>query len=225
MKRLSWVLTFSLIAFAGEVMATEFNREWRFRATLDGDPIGHHHFFLRNQGEERVLTSEADFEVKLLFVKVYEYDHIARERWTGDCLKQIDSTTNDNGSRYTVAGSMQTDSFTVNNQQGRSRLRQCIMSFAYWNPAMLQQDLLLNPQTGEYVGVSVSPLGKETFSVGNRQVAAEKYLLLAEGNQITLWYSVEGRQWLGLETITEDGYKLRYELEDFSRLSLNRTKQ
>ncbi|MEE4378751.1 MAG: DUF6134 family protein, partial [Candidatus Competibacteraceae bacterium] len=81
----------------------------------------------------------------------------------------------------------------------------------YWNPAILDQERLLNAQTGAYVDVAVSFTGQESFALGNQQITADRYLLEAEGKRISLWYSAEDHRWLGLESMTEDGYRLRYQ--------------
>ena len=60
MKPRSRVLIFPLIAFAGDVLATAANREWRFRATLDDKPIGQHHFFLIIRIFRRLRSSMAE---------------------------------------------------------------------------------------------------------------------------------------------------------------------
>ena len=214
MKRLVlfMLLASSILNVNAIEIAADQGREWRFRALLDDKPIGFHHFTLRQYGEEHVLESQAQFEVNVLFVKAYGYSHSATERWAGNCLKGITSSTDDNGTRYAVDGTVKGEQFVVTTRQGRSRLPDCVMTFAYWNPALLEQRYLLNSQTGDYVDVEVSFAGRETFTVGTEKVLAERYRLLAEGQRITLWYAAENHHWLGLESTTKDGYTLRYEL-------------
>jgi hypothetical protein len=78
----------------------------------------------------------------------------------------------------------------------------------------LRQDRLLNTQTGEWVDVQVRALGAEDFTVGARPLPADRYEIQAEGKRITLWYSREDRRWLGLEALTQEGYRLSYRLLD-----------
>ncbi|MEZ5583025.1 MAG: DUF6134 family protein [Candidatus Competibacteraceae bacterium] len=200
-------LLLMLSAFATE----NAQQEWRFQVLLDDDPIGFHAFTLRADGEERVLDSRADFDVKFLFINAYSYEHQATERWAGDCLRRIEAVTDDNGTRYTVDGTLERERFVVKTAQERNTMPACIMSFAYWNPAILEQKQLLNTQTGAYVDVAVSFAGQESFALGNQQITADRYLMEAEGKRISLWYSAEDRRWLGLESMTEDGYRLRYQ--------------
>ena len=85
------------------------------------------------------------------------------------------------------------------------------MSFAYWNPAFLKQSRLLNSQTGDYMSVDIRPVGEEVLSIRGRNVVATRYSLDAEKLNMDLWYSSD-QQWLGLESVTSSGRKLRYEL-------------
>jgi hypothetical protein len=178
---------------AGADLAT---REWRFHVSLDGRPIGEHRFVLRDAGESRELTSEARFRVRVLFFDAYRYDHRALETWRGDCLQQLDASTEVNGKRTVVAV---------------TPLDECVQTFAYWNPSILGAHRLVNPQTGEYVPVQVSELGADVIA----GQPAERFRLIGGGKtplEIDLWYS-PARDWLALESRTPEGRTLRYSKE------------
>jgi hypothetical protein len=66
--------------------------EWRFRVFLDEKEIGSHDFYLEQQGSTRLLRTLADFEYKLMFVTLYDYQHRNSEVWQGDCLSRIESS-------------------------------------------------------------------------------------------------------------------------------------
>ncbi len=184
-------------------------REWRFTALLDGKKIGYQTFRLTESGQDRVLVSEARYKVKILFVNVYSYHHDDREEWRGDCLTRIESKTNDNGEQLFVHGELAQAHLVVDTGEGRQRLPECVETFAYWNPHILDATRLLNSQTGKYVNVKVTSQGRETIEAGGRQRAADHYTLTTDEFSIDLWYSPE-RRWLGLETTTESGRRLRY---------------
>lgn len=207
------LLLTSTTSVANSTAGTEPVREWRFRALLDERDIGHHTFRLSGDGERRVLDSEASFEVRFLFLTAYAYDHRATETWAGNCLQAVSAETNDNDVRYAVSGARRAQGFVLNADGGNRQLPPCVMSFAYWNPAILNQQRLLNLQTGAYVPVEVRSDGAETLRLGGRSVPAERYTLRAEGREIRLWYDRERHTWLGLESDTEQGYTLRYELK------------
>jgi hypothetical protein len=184
---------------------------WRFRVWLDDKEIGYHNFFLAKNGEMTQLHSEASFEYKLLFVKLYDYKHENRETWNGDCLQSIDSRTDANGQPYTVNGRRKDGEFELGSSSGETSLPECVMSFAYWNPSFLQQKRLLNTQNGEFLEIQVSPPVFEELEVQGEQRPSNRYRLAAGALNLDLWYSMD-KQWLALESETEGGRKLRYEL-------------
>lgn len=205
----------SVVACGAAAWATDgSSREWHFNVTLDGRPIGTHHFLLRERGERRELTSEATFNVRILFFDAYRYEHSARELWHGECLERIDAHTEDNGEKRAVVGERADGKFRLIGDESVEAIGSCVQTFAYWNPRILEADRLLNPQTGEYVPVHVMLIGREPIA-GHEH--ADRYRLVgkdASGTvlQIDLWYS-PSREWLALESQTSDGRRLRYSME------------
>jgi len=152
-----------------------------FAVFLDGQPVGSHRFEVRQEAGARRVTSRAAFDVRLLGIPFYRYRHQAQEQWRGDCLVKLESTTEDGGERSAVSVS----------PDG------CRMSFAYWNPRMLEQKELLNAQTGKFEAVAVSPLGEG------------RYRITGPKNPIELRYSAQG-EWLALEATVAGGKRLSY---------------
>jgi len=184
-------------------------QEWHFRVLLDGNPIGWHRYAIEDRNGNRSMRSQARFDVKFLFFQAYTYVHELRERWNGDCLTAIDARTEDNGKHSAVRGMQDGASFRVSNVQGNAELPACVMSFAYWNPAILTQTRLLNSQTGEYTPVRVEQLGAQTIDVRGERVRAWRYALHAPRYRIDVWYT-DDRRWVQLETRTDGGRELRY---------------
>ena len=85
------------------------------------------------------------------------------------------------------------------------------MTFAYWNPKLLDQTQLLNPQTGDYVDVRVEKVGDEILVVRGQPVEAKRFKLTAVGVDLTLWYSPDN-EWLALSSVAKGGRVIRYEL-------------
>ena len=184
---------------------------WRFRVYLDDREIGYHNFYVQQYGDTRVLRSEASFEYRLMFVKLFHYEHENRETWNGNCLRSIDSRTDSNGEPYRVEGRLEPGAFRVDGSAGEADLPECVMSFAYWNPAFLEQGRLLNTQNGEFLEVDVSPPVAEPLTVRGEQQPSFRYRLEAGELRLDLWYSAD-HEWLALESEVRGGRKLRYEL-------------
>jgi len=171
-------------------------RAWEFRVFLEEREIGRHRFILSGQGAQRELRSEARFDVRILRIPAYRYRHDALEHWRGDCLVSLSATTDDNGEPSGV--------------DWRGSAGACDMSFAYWNPRILQARRLLNAQTGEVVPVTVTGQGEETVEVRGQPVVAQRYRLSGPKLTIDLWYA--GGEWVALQSETSGGRRLFYRL-------------
>jgi Family of unknown function (DUF6134) len=200
------LLVFSLLPAADAQSA-----EWNFRVLLDGREIGRHSYSVRQDDGMQVITSEARFDVRFLFMTAWSYEHHAIERWDDGCLRSLNSRTVTNGEQTSVVARAEGERFTVSNPAGREEHRGCLMSFAYWDPRILGAERLLNSQTGELMPVEIRAKGVEPVEVLGRTRIAERHRIAGESLQIDLWYA-DGR-WVALEALAAGGRVLRYELD------------
>ena len=195
--------------------------QWQFKVLLDNREIGTHHFTVTDSNGQQTIQTEASFDVKILFVNLYRYRHQSTEVWQGNCLRSIDSETDANGKPFLVAGKLvagqlvtgqaKDNYFQVSTAIAEKELPPCIMTFAYWNPAFLVEDKLLNSQTGIYEDVTITRLGEESFQFNGNAVDSIKYHIDLKAGPITLWYSANDFRWLALESVAAGGRILRYE--------------
>jgi len=207
-----------LVGLLGYVAATPIlaNEEgaiarWDFDVYLNEKRVGKHTYEVIEEGGGQRVRSEANFKYRILFIPAYRYEHTNSERWADNCLVRFDANTNDNGERIQISGEKSGAGFTVDNGVSPVELPRCVMSFAYWNPDFLEERQLLNPQTGEYVDVSVEQVAEEILEVRGKSVLARRFRLTAYEVDLTLWYSADN-QWLALESIAKGGHVIRYEL-------------
>lgn len=206
--RLPAILLLLVLALPAHTTA---DGDWQFRVMLDGREIGSHRYTLEPAGAGTLLRSDARFDVKFLFITAYRYDHEAVERWQGGCLQSLTSRTDSNGKRTTVTAIAGEGGLAVARPAGRELHPGCVLSFAYWDPRILEADRLLNSQTGELVPVQVIPLGQDSIPVRGTPRTASRYRISGRDLQIDVWYA-DGH-WIGLEALTDGGRRLRYELQ------------
>lgn len=188
------------------------SRALTFDVFLDDSRIGVHRFDIgTSDSGSRVVRSEASFDVKFLFFTAYRYRHQNSEVWKGDCLVGIDAVTDANGKQTAVQGARSDAGFSLRTAEAARTLPDCVMTFAYWNPAFLREPRLLNPQTGEYLDVEVTERAAERVEVGGREVIAIPYDIRAKDMEITVWYSSDD-EWLALESVAKGDRIIRYEL-------------
>lgn len=201
-----WLLTL--------MCSTAHSKEWNFDVFLDQQKIGSHSFKLN---ENNVLLSNAKFKVKVLFINAYDYVHTAEEAWSNDCLTSLKANTVENKQVFDVSGTKNGQSFDVSMNKKGQQLPECTMTFAYWNPKILKQAKLLNPQNAEYLDTNIQSIGNETIQVKGRPTEATHYKLmgaLAGKNKlnIDLWYN-KNNEWVALKSTTPEGYEINYKLK------------
>jgi hypothetical protein len=212
-----WIAIVVVIAMTGQCAlgsvpeSEAVTEEWNFTVYLDGSEIGYHNFLLVDDGETQRLTTEAEFRVKFLFITAYRYEHYNEETWRGDCLAEISSRTDANGQEFSVRGRQAGDAFAVASAAGAEELPGCVKTFAYWNPEILNEPLLMNSQTGEVLPVTVTPVATELLNIRGEATEARRYKLTAKNMELDIWYSSDNL-WLALESTVKGGRKLRYQL-------------
>lgn len=178
---------------------------WDFEVRLDGKPVGTHRFTVTGPPQAREVHSVARMDVKLLGITVFRYRHEARERWRGDCVAELQSSTDDDGKPLKVA-------------ETRSESDDCLMGFSYWHPAVTKQTRLLNPQTGLVEEARFERLPDATISVRGREVPATRWRLVAtppEGRrqELVMWLDRSDASWLGLDARVRGDRTLTYRLK------------
>lgn len=185
----------------------------RFQVLLDDRPIGTHEFRIAGDGDRRTVETRARFDVRVLFVPVFRYSHDNTEVWADGCVQRLDSQTDSNGRPFRVSLDRDDDGYRIATLDGSSEdAARCISTFAYWDPAFLQQSRLLNSQTGELIEVEVEPLGVVDLDWPGIEVPVEGFRIVAEsdGVDIRVYYSEADRRWMALESRLESGRLMRY---------------
>lgn len=201
---------------AAPVLATSAPAEWHFTVRLDGKPIGTHRFVLaRGADGGAQLRSEARFDVELLGLSLYRYRHEATELWSGGCLAAIEARTDDNGRRIELRGQARGPRFDLQWRGDAPAAAPpapadgCLMSFAYWNPALATQTRLLDPSTGRVEPVAITRPASLATDLDPARGALRGLRIDGLARPIDVWYA--GERWVGLDTVV-DGRRLSYRL-------------
>ncbi len=181
-----------------------------FQVFLNDREIGFHDFTFRDGPNGRTVESEARFNVKVLFLNAFRYEHQHVERWSNGCLVEISARTDNNGQDFAVRGNADANRFLVDSPQGTAELNGCVQSFAYWNPELRKAERLLNSQTGEYLDVQVSDLGVDTITIGSQELTIERLRLTAKDTDIEIGYDARTGEWVALDTRLKKGRVLSY---------------
>lgn len=200
------------LAGAATAQAADGTHVYAFTALLDGKPIGEHRFTVVTEGATRRVTSDATFAVKFLGFEAFHYRHHAEEQWAGDCLSGLQSTTDDDGKPASVKLVKSGDANEITTAAGSQSVGGCLMTYAYWNPALRTQARLLNPQTGKVDAVKVERVFTARIPVGGKDVVADDWRITGGESAIDVWLTPQG-EWVGLDSVVAHGkHKLTYRL-------------
>ena len=207
-----WRFGLAALLSAVPLWSAAADTSFDFQVFLDDKPIGEHRFTVGGPSEARTVTSDARFAVKLMGLTVYRYAHRAAEQWRGNCLRSLVASTDDDGAASRVTAEANGDALRVSMPEGTSSIEGCVMSFAYWNPAIRQQMRLLNAQTGRHEAVQVGRVADGAVEVRGQTVPAVRWRIDGPAQPVDVWYTAQG-EWVGLDSTVGGGRKLRYRLK------------
>jgi len=196
--------TILLLSFGASIFAEENATEvFNFKVSLDNREVGWHKFVVETKGNQLTVSSKAKMDFTVLMVKKVAYRHEATENWLGDCLQAFESKTKRNTKIFLTSGSVKDGDFYVNRNGEEVLVSKCVKTFAYWRPAWLDDEFLLNVETGKYTPISVEVTEDQLTNMTKRVVGLPK-------TEIHLAYDKSGN-WQTLESELKIAGTLRYQ--------------
>ena len=183
----------SLLFFNAHADASVGDETMNFKIFLEEQEIGWHRFTLITNGEELEVSSEAIMDFTVLLIKKVEYRHQARELWKDGCLQSFSATTRRDKKVITVSGSINSGQFVVQQKVKKIQLGSCVKSFAYWKPEWIEDDFLLNVETGKYTPVSLQVKKQPTIGITTKILGLPKTEILLEYDKSGVWQSLESK--------------------------------
>lgn len=162
-------------------------------------PMGRH--VLRfTSGSDGVLMVDVaiDLAVSLGPITVFRYTHRNLERWRDGRLIAIATTTDDDGTRFTVDGRADGDRFIVDGGAGRVEAPAGILPTSYWHPETTQRRLWLDTQRGRLITPQIVPLGSVERPAPDDGTIDARGFAVSGDLTMTLWYRRLEPRWLGV---------------------------
>ncbi len=182
----------------------------RFDILMADDVIGYHQVEFDGFGDELLVETRIEIEVKLLFLTLFEYSHRSAATWKADRLEAFASTTNDDGRLDSVVGQARENGFEVQGRKGTTLAPADVMVGSFWNPDILSHDLLIDPQKGTLKEQVIHDRERTTLTVGGEPRPVTRYRLssILDGE---VYYDDRGK-WVG-GTFKKKGTSIRYRLQ------------
>jgi hypothetical protein len=167
--------------------------EYRIHHAAYGE-VGRHVITFACAGDELIVETRVEGEVRLLMAPIFQRAARHREVWRGDRLIAFDSWFNDNGEIYEVKARAEGEQTIIEGRRGRIVAPSTVVPNHPWNQAVLDRPLLFDTQRGKLQKVRVTAAGEDTIRVGGVRVSARKYVVTGDLER-ELWYGPDGA-WL-----------------------------
>lgn len=177
----------------------------------NGRDIGFHRLSFDRQGDTVTVDIEIAIDIRIGFIPVFRYRHRNQERWRGDVLEALQSTTDDNGTAYEVR--LEQDGagrYRLTRNDEQSQITGPVLPTSYWRAETVGATQLLDTQRGVIREVTTRKAAEEVITVAGQPVRAHRYRMAGDLD-LDLWYSQAG-QWVKL-AFSARGVDIAYALD------------
>ncbi len=168
------------LSLLAAVPAAADSRMLAFDVLREGAPIGTHVVSIRTSGADTEVSIRIDLEVRLAFLTLYRYTHRARETWSGGRLVALEASTDDNGTRTSVAARARDDGLAVDGSSGSYVAPADTFPTSYWRRDKVYRKQLIDTQSGKLVSVRNTGLGARDMAVDGTAQPVELYRIDGE---------------------------------------------
>lgn len=176
----------------------------------NGEPIGTHTIDVARTGSQTTIGAVTHIAVTLAFVTLYRFDQTETEEWSDRRIVALQARTDDNGSIHQTSVGRTGDSLTIRRDGHDTSASATVMPLDLWNPAVLEQTTVLDPQNGSVVPLRATDRGEEDFVSRGHAIRAHHYTIATTYSQ-DVWYDKNGVL-VGVQLTGSDGSIIRYQL-------------
>jgi hypothetical protein len=127
-------------------------------------------------GNATTVTTDAHFQVSILWVVLYRQDASRQERWNGDRLVSFHGVTTTNGRLIELNGAAKGDSFVMMSPDGAETVAPASVRLANpWSPDVLRGDTMLTPDRGRMENVQVKGGEETSVAINGRNTRTKRY--------------------------------------------------
>ena len=163
--------------------------------------IGYVETSFDKEGDNLIVTTVVDIEVKAFFVKVYDFSQNSKEIWLNDEFIEFEGHTDFEDEReYFITGIDKNDNFYASGMDGELILNKDILPLNYWNKDILSEKEVFDTQKGIVRKITVQKAEDEIITINDKKIKTDKFFLEASTNpkdkgpfpKYTLWYAKNG---------------------------------
>lgn len=181
-----------------------------FAVMRGGMQIGTNSIQVGREGDDISVQTVTHVSVGFGFLTLYRFDQTETEEWAGGRLVAMKSATDDNGTLHRVSATARDGKILVQANKQVQELAPTTVPLNLWNPDLVDQNQVLDPEDGSLEPVKVFDRGEENVTVQGRTRRAHHYQIVTTFPQ-DVWYG-EDRQLVQVELKGSDGSTIRYQL-------------
>lgn len=180
-----------------------------FNVFRDGVSVGKHQvtFTKLEEGGFRVVA-QLELQVTFLSFPVYKLHYKSNAVWQNGELKNLNSTTNDDGKIFTINVIRKRNELTVVSKNTKFQTNKNTLPTNHWNPEVLGDNKVINTLTGELSSIRITSRGKEKIDSMDKTILATKYEYSGDISTL-VWYSDHGN-WVKMKFKASDGSDIEY---------------
>jgi hypothetical protein len=168
-----------------------------FRVTIDDKQAGSYRMAITPQADgSTAMSAKADVKVSY-FVFKYRYSYDGTEVWKEGRLLQLKSTSNDDGTPYTVSASADGENLRVQVNGKDHEAPGDAWTTTYWklaDPAHRNRTIsFLDADTGKNISATLQFFGTQGVVVAGRVENCAHYRVSGGGLRVDLWYDAQER--------------------------------
>ncbi|MEM9198117.1 MAG: DUF6134 family protein [Pseudomonadota bacterium] len=182
----------------------------RFGIERAGDTVGFQTVELRQAGDTLRVTIEIEIVVRVLGIAAYRYEMQNVEHWDGGRLKDLKSTTNDDGTAQAVSIRRAGDQLEIEGSGYSGRVAGDAATTTYWSYDFLRRPLWISTHDGQPLKVAARRAGTRSVDLAGRVVSAESWTV-SGGLDLQLLYAQQ--EWVANYFIAR-GEEVRIVAED-----------
>jgi hypothetical protein len=185
-----------------------------FSTRIDGKPAGNYRMTITCHEDGSVsMAVRAEIKVTKLGLTVYHYSYSGMEVWKDGYLQRLQSTTDDDGKKYTVTAAAQRDGLRIRVNGEERTVRSDVWLTSYWRlPGAGQRKgaiALLDADTAQLIDGTIQYLGAAPLTVAGGVQNCVRYRVTGKV-AVDLWFDAQER--LVREEWVEDGHRILLEL-------------
>lgn len=205
-----------LFATSGVAAETETRH---FKVRIDNKPAGEMVMVIHKADDGTITASiDSDIHVTAYLLFSYKYSYHGKETWKDGTLVKMDSFTNDNGSRFSVAANREGPGIRVRSQNQEKIARGDAWPSTFWclpEPNKRNGVIpILDAESGKETDGNLQFQGQAQALVAGQNVTVNRYKVLSKSNT-DLWF--DGSDRAVKQSWMEDGHKVEMELHHLKR--------